>query len=434
MDSEKLQTDKPAPYWVAMGQGGLTIARRWISDGWSQTREHPQRSLIGLLIILILFFGAFSELDGGPDGYEFLPVAIFWPLLQIGPLLLLPWSVHLTWFLMAITVIIAPLNARSDYFYESPYWLWTASALIAYVAVLLLVGASSDLHIIGLVGAGNVLALMAPLLLFDDGTLWYSIPITVAALAAGYYAARRTEILAAAQREQAAQNRVVAEEAAATERARIARELHDVIAHHMSMIAIQAEAAPYKDPDLAAVTRQSFSAIRSSSTTALIEMRRVIGMLRPEDEEIELAPQPSIASIPALVDGVRAAGSEITLRMIGIEPNRPPAVDLSVYRLVQEGLSNAVRHAPGAAVTIEIIGSAADVRLLILNGSGHNNGRSDKPTKIAPSTPGHGLLGMRERVSLLGGEIVAQPSADGGFSLLATLPWNGEPPVPRASQ
>ncbi|WP_163572403.1 sensor histidine kinase [Fodinicola feengrottensis] len=152
-----------------------------------------------------------------------------------------------------------------------------------------------------------------------------------------------------------------ARQAVLTERSRIARELHDVVAHHMSMIAIQAQAAPYKIPDLPPPALETFAAIRGASTTALTEMRRVIGLLRDESEDAERVPQPGLDGLDELVKGARAAGMSVELTITrGPQEEVPLGVDVSAFRIVQESLSNASRHAPGART---FVGSPTDRRL-----------------------------------------------------------------------
>jgi signal transduction histidine kinase len=212
------------------------------------------------------------------------------------------------------------------------------------------------------------------------------------------------------------QERATAERAAvAEERSRIARELHDVIGHEVTVIALQADAAAAalaKAPERAAARVE---AIRSSAVEALGEMRRVVGMLRAAEEE-DLRPQPGLADVAALVEQSRAAGARVDLTL------RPPArpthasVELATYRLVQEALTNARRHAPGTPVDVRVVGDDIEVVVEVVN-------RQDGaiPTPRVESS-GFGLVGMRERVRLLGGRLDAGPTDGGGFVLTARLP------------
>ncbi|TFV70553.1 sensor histidine kinase [Blastococcus sp. CT_GayMR19] len=212
------------------------------------------------------------------------------------------------------------------------------------------------------------------------------------------------------------QERATAERAAvAEERSRIARELHDVIGHEVTVIALQADAAAAalaKAPERAAVP---IEAIRSSAAEALAEMRRVVGMLRAAEEEEDLRPQPGLPDVPALVEQSRAAGLQVDLTL------RPPSqpthasVELAAYRLVQEALTNARRHAPGASVDVRVVGDDAEVLVEVVNREGAI------PSPRSESS-GFGLVGMRERVRMLGGRLDAGPTDEGGYALTARLP------------
>jgi signal transduction histidine kinase len=200
-----------------------------------------------------------------------------------------------------------------------------------------------------------------------------------------------------------------------TERARIARELHDVVAHHISMIAVRAETAPYRLGELSEPARTELAEISQASREALTEMRRLLGVLRSEQPEPLTAPQPGVADLPKLVHAATAAGSnEVTLDIDASLPDLPAAVDVSAYRIVQEALTNAAQHAPGAPVRVLVGRSGPGLSLSVRNGPGRGS-----PVQRGP---GHGVRGMRERASMLGGDLSAAPTADGGFEVSATLP------------
>lgn len=238
-----------------------------------------------------------------------------------------------------------------------------------------------------------------------------------------------------------------ASRAAAEERSRIARELHDVVAHNVSMMVVQAEAGPVvveHDPGRAA---QAFDSIGATGRQALAEMRRLLGILRSDDERSRpsLGPQPGLDQLPVLVEQVRQAGLEAHLEVEGEPRPLPPGMDLSAYRIVQEALTNAVRHAgPGTARVLVRYGDG-DLRLEIRDdglgaGPGEGAGRGDGARPGEPADPrsrgnqhrngaGHGLVGMRERVNLFGGELDAGPHPDGGFTVAARLPLPSEEPA-----
>jgi signal transduction histidine kinase len=224
----------------------------------------------------------------------------------------------------------------------------------------------------------------------------------------------RTQRDLAAQTERTELER--ARRAVLVERTRIARELHDVVAHHMSLIAVRAETAPYRLSDLPESARAEFGSISEVAREALAEMRRLLGVLR-HDEPAGLAPQPQLSDLPALVDATRRAGVAVELAVPRAMGDVPPGVAVCAYRIVQESLSNASQHAPGAAVSVSVGHDGGAVRLRVANGPGGPAG----PSPSEPG-PGHGLTGMRERVALLGGSLSAGPSAGGGFVVSAVLP------------
>jgi signal transduction histidine kinase len=229
-----------------------------------------------------------------------------------------------------------------------------------------------------------------------------------------------------------------AHRAVAAERARIARELHDVVAHHVSMMVVQAEAGPVVvEPDPARAAG-AFEAIAATGRQALVEMRRLLGVLRGDgdgDAAPSLAPQPGLAQVPSLVEQVGRAGLRVELVVEGPEAPLPAGVDLSAYRIVQEALTNAVKHSGSSRARILVRYGADDLRLEIhdegpasngvepaYNGVESASGRrptdSDRPGRSGRS----GLLGMRERVALFGGELHAGPASNGGFTVDARLP------------
>ncbi|MGW5279324.1 sensor histidine kinase [Streptomyces collinus] len=201
------------------------------------------------------------------------------------------------------------------------------------------------------------------------------------------------------------------------ERTTIARELHDVVAHHMSVVAIQAEAAPYRVENPPPELEQAFATIRENAVAALTELRRVLGVVRAEDYEAPDAPQPTLADLDALLANVREAGLEVTKTVTGAVRELPQGVELSAYRIVQEALSNTLRHAPGADARVEIGYVLGGLGLRIVNGP------PPAPHLVKPSPgAGHGVTGMRERVSMLGGEMTAGPATDGGHEVTVFLP------------
>ncbi|MFD4035060.1 sensor histidine kinase [Streptomyces sp. NPDC058637] len=199
------------------------------------------------------------------------------------------------------------------------------------------------------------------------------------------------------------------------ERTTIARELHDVVAHHMSVVAIQAEAAPYRVENPPPELEQAFVTIRENAVAALTELRRVLGVVRAEDYEAPDAPQPTLAELDRLLDNVRETGLETEKTVTGAVRELPQGVELSAYRIVQETLSNTLRHAPGASAKVEIGYVLGGLGLRVVNGPARGL------VKPSPGA-GHGITGMRERVQMLNGEMTAGTTEDGGYEVAVFLP------------
>ena len=211
------------------------------------------------------------------------------------------------------------------------------------------------------------------------------------------------------------QKQEAVERAAAEERARIARELHDVISHDVSLMVLQASVERHvrgdEDP-----TAQALASIESTGREALTELRRMLGVLRRPSTEAPLAPQPGVSQLPQLVEQVRAAGLPVQLVVQGDPVPMPPGLDIAVYRIVQEALTNVTKHAAGAEVTTTVRYGPDTLDIEVLNeDSGHG------PALMLPAG-GHGLVGLRERIALFGGTLEAAPRDTGGFRLRAVLP------------
>jgi signal transduction histidine kinase len=209
-----------------------------------------------------------------------------------------------------------------------------------------------------------------------------------------------------------------AEAAIVEERSRIARELHDVVAHAISVIVLQARGGRKVLDEEPAEARQALDAIERTASQALGEMRRLLGLLRESDEELALAPQPTLARLDDLVTRVREAGLPVELTIEGEPGDLPPGVDLSAYRIVQEALTNALKHAgPATAhVTVRYGDGELDLEVADDGAGGTSNG----------GAKGHGLTGIRERVAVFGGDVEAGLRPEGGYGVRARLPFASE--------
>ena len=208
---------------------------------------------------------------------------------------------------------------------------------------------------------------------------------------------------------------VAAREAVAEERARIARELHDVVAHSVSVMVVQAQAGPrlLDEPER---LRGVFGSIEASGREALVELRRLLGILRTGDEQLAIDPQPGLDSLESLVEQVRKAGLRVDLRVEGEPVQLPPGIDLSAYRIVQEALTNALKHAGQAEAEVVVRYRASSLELEVVD-----NGSAAAAT-VTGSGSGHGLIGMRERVALYGGVLEAGARNGHGYAVRARLP------------
>ncbi|MFH9005330.1 sensor histidine kinase [Streptomyces afghaniensis] len=324
------------------------------------------------------------------------PVGAFWASMAATPLALPfgdPWGdwpwlpgsfvCHLT----VLTVVAVRTRPRAA------AWMWTLTALYGILAETLFGSGRHGTNI------GPMLAVSAFVLLAV--TVWH--------------------IRRHAEQEVTAQQTVTAHERSRRtlleERTTIARELHDVVAHHMSVVAIQAEAAPYRVENPPPELEKAFATIRENAVAALTELRRVLGVVRAEDYEAPDAPQPTLADLEGLLANVREAGLGVEKVVTGAVRELPQGVELSAYRIVQEALSNTLRHAPGASARVEIGYVLGGLGLRIVNGPPPN------PSLIKPSPgAGHGITGMRERVTMLNGEMTAGGTDDGGYEVAVFLP------------
>lgn len=286
------------------------------------------------------------------------------------------------------------------------------AAGIAYFCGLygLAVWTSTQRFVLGLVVlvAGALLATLGSTLSLSS-TAFFTVVSVVVMLLVRRVVGDRERRAQVAERERD----VAAREAVVEERARIARELHDVIAHHVSMIVLQAGAERSVLDESNASTREVLETVEQTGRSALTEMRRLLGMLR-DDQSDPLTPQPGLDDVPTLVGQLREAGLPVDLTIEGQRRDLPVGIELSGYRIVQEALTNALKHAGTARARVSVRYGPDSLELEIADDGGGDSAR-------APGG-GHGLVGMRERVALYGGRFQATRSPGGGFVVKAALP------------
>jgi signal transduction histidine kinase len=295
-----------------------------------------------------------------------------------------------------------------------------AGILVAGMGAAVLLGAQRQA---GLSGAGLVIVVAGSLIVVrnspDSSTdNLISVPATFAiGWVVGWALRERTERSEAAEeralraeREREAAARV----AVAEERGRIARELHDVVAHAVSVIVLQVGAVRHRMPEANAADREALLNVEEAGRTALAEMRRLLDAMREDGDAAELSPRPGLGDLDRLVHDVGAAGLSVSLRVLGEPEPLAPGLDLSAYRIVQEALTNSLKHSGAGSAEVTVAYEPDDLVLTVRDHGGGGPGDSDGQ--------GHGLVGIRERVKIFGGDMSAGPAPGGGFLVRARLP------------
>ncbi|UUU32165.1 sensor histidine kinase [Streptomyces sp. CA-210063] len=449
---------------------GLRLLRE---DLWSAT-PHPLppsarlRRLPHVLVVLVAFVTMLGNIDQLDDRYQLgAEYTLLCSLAQAAAVVLaLWWPVPAWWASMVATTVVAlgvPARLITDQAgsrlthpdvadgLNAPLphgaigtvvpWPWSPMALIAHAIILFLLAlrlptrVATEVLALTALGTYALQSLAGSHVYASTSTL--ALALFVGAVLLGSAMRGRRE----ARTQLVEQTSITAEERARRtlleERSRIARELHDVVAHHMSVISIQAQVAPHLVENPSEELKENLHGIRKNALEALTELRRVLGVLRsenppdadPDDPHGITAaaegtaphtPQPTLDRLDALIDNTRAAGLAVVTEIHGEVSPLPPGVELSAYRIVQEALSNALRHAPGATVRVELTHFPRGLQVRVIN---------SRPAHKAPPSPGagHGLLGMRERAAMLGGTLMATETSHGGFAVVAFLPRNGDP-------
>jgi signal transduction histidine kinase len=341
------------------------------------------------------------------------------------------------WFAMpAIGILVSTLFARRRFPFAAPvaYWLLAAALtfvdgiLIAFVGSLGVVGLAAAFMLGNLrdsrkAGIGLVIILASIVIVVVNipgaqttGDLVF-IPLRfVVAWVAGYALRERAEKAEAAEERAARAERereAAARLAVAEERARIARELHDIVAHAVSVMVLQVGAVRHKLPASLSEDSEALKAVERAGRTALAEMRRLLAAMRPDGDEAEFVPQPGLDGLDSLLDEVGRAGLPVHLHVDGEPFPLPRAIDLSAYRIVQEGLTNALKHSRASAADVTVRYRADELQLEV---------RDDGRGSVTSDGLGHGLVGIRERVKIYGGEMTAGTATEGGFVLSTRLP------------
>ena len=327
----------------------------------------------------------------------------------------------------AAAAIVLILLARRRFAFAAPAGVWLLAAAISFIDGRL-VGFTVSLALAGALAAyllGNMrddrqARLGLAIVLAGAAVVVYNRPDT----AAGEYIFIPAQfaifwIAGYAMRGRAARAEAVeasARVAVAEERARIARELHDIVAHAVSVMVLQVGAVRHRLSDADAENAEALQRVEQAGRTALTEMRALLNAMRQEGDVAELGPQPRLAEVDALVASVQRAGLPVELHVEGSPAELPPAVELSAYRIIQEGLTNALKHARASRAEVRLRYGDDELEIEV-----HDDGRGAS----GANGQGHGLVGMRERVKIYGGEMSATSGRDGGFTLHTRLPLRG---------
>jgi signal transduction histidine kinase len=340
------------------------------------------------------------------------------------------------WFTApAMALLVLPLLLRRRFPFAAPAAVWAVAAVLSFVdgrlvvfsitasvagmaAAFLLGNLSDDTQ--ARAGLAVVIAGSATVVYNNPdhatGEFLFAPVLFAIGWLAGYALRERAaqaeeaeERAARAERERETASRI----AVAEERARIARELHDIVAHSLSVMVLQVGTVRRKLADVAADDRKALTDVEQTGRQALAEMRRLLGAMRRDGDEVELAPQPGLDRLESLLAEVRRTGLRVELRVEGEPYVLAPATDLSAYRIVQEGLTNVLKHAQASQAKVELHYDPRQLRIDVQD-DGTGNGATDGL--------GHGLVGVGERVKIYGGEMSADRVPGGGFLLSASLP------------
>jgi signal transduction histidine kinase len=340
------------------------------------------------------------------------------------------------WFCIpAIAALVLAVFARRRFAFAGPASYWVLGAgisfvdplLIPYVTALFPIG-MADAFLLGNLRDDRKAALGLAMVIAGAVTLVYNIPghsvdelvfvplefaiSWVAGLAVRERAVQAE--VAEVRATQAEQERdAAARVAVAEERARIARELHDIVAHAVSVMVLQVGAVRHKLPDALTEDRDALRSVEQAGRAALTEMRQLLDAMRDDGEDLELGPQPGLDRLDTLLQDVRRAGLAVRLRVAGDRVDLPRGIEISAYRIVQEGLTNALKHAHATHAEVALQYAPEHLRIDV-----SDNGQG----AVSRNGNGHGLIGIRERVKLYGGDMSTASPGDGGFTLSADLP------------
>ena len=342
------------------------------------------------------------------------PIQPFVAALATFPFLLIRSNPALAWAVSAISALVIPRVFALQGGYDYP---WQVVHILVMLALLAAVSMRAAIPVVGVAWISTVLLFLADTP-GTNGRGWAVglTAIVVFGLLIRWLVLSRRQL---AQQEELSElertRRTVLEE-----KARIARDLHDVVAHHMSMVVVQAQSAPYRIADMSDETRAEFESIGAAGRAALNEVRGLLGVLRSDGQLAEHAPQPGVQQISELLEGSRRAGIPVSWHVDGDPTLVSESVGLVMYRILQESLANTARHAAGAAVEVKIAYESPIASVSIVNGPPRRSLVSALTRH--ESTGGNGIIGMRERAQAVGGVLTTHLHDNGGFDVHAEFP------------
>ncbi|MFD6895599.1 sensor histidine kinase [Rhodococcus sp. NPDC060086] len=368
-------------------------------------------TVIAALVMLILYAVAWPTLQLTHD----VPAPLM-PLVAgfaVFPFVLVLSRPALGWAVTALAALVIPLAFDRIGYYTYP---WQVVHILVILSLVLAVAVLEEIRVVLVVWIATVL-LFFLYMPGDDGWGW-TVGLTaliVFGLLVRWLVISRRQLA----KEEEVSELERARRAVLEEKARIARDLHDIVAHHMSMVVVQAQSAPYRLTDVSDDVRAEFDSLGATARDALNEVRSLLGVLRSDGYTPENEPQPGIERIGELISASQRAGVRVTANITGDPVGVSDGVGLAVYRILQESLTNSARHAPGAAVDVRIEFGLGTIEMDVNNGRG-----TESAPAIVPSDRGggSGIRGMGERATAVGGRLVAHPRPDGGFEVHAVLP------------
>jgi signal transduction histidine kinase len=395
---------------VGRGLGHLGRAlRRVPPDAWL--------ALVAL-VMFIVGWSTITQTQQAPT--SLLPVLA---VMEVAPLLMLRRWPFYAWVVAIAASLLWWVFIPAVDGWQMPWPVVQFLVLLATVFTLALVG-----ELVEVVGAVLITAAVFLVSLPDELKPW----ALGVALIAAFGLLIRWLVLSRRQLARRAEDVEVerARRAVLEERGRIARELHDVVAHHMSMVVVQAQSAPVRLTGVSPEVREELAAIETSARQALNEVRGLLGVLREEQGAARTAPQPGLDQVPGLLEGTRAAGVDLTWTL-DITPDAcPPGTALVLYRVLQESVANATRHAPGTPIRVSLREVDGSATLTVRNGplTATDDERARLGTEVGgAATGGAGIPGMQARTEAVGGHLCAGPTPEGEFRVEAVVPLQGRP-------